>query len=36
MTYLESAKKKVAPLMEEVKLISDDEANELGKKDVDG
>lgn len=34
-TYLENAKKKIAPLMEEPKLISDDEANELGKKDVD-
>ena len=36
MTYLEGAKKKITPLMEEAKLISDDEANELGKKDVDG
>lgn len=35
MAYLESAKKKITPLMEETKLISDDEANELGKKDVD-
>ena len=35
MTYLESAKKKIMPLMEEAKLISDDEANELGRKDVD-
>ena len=35
MTYLENAKKKIMPLMEDAKLISDDEANELGKKDVD-
>lgn len=35
MTYLESAKKKIMPLMEEAKLISDDEASELGRKDVD-
>lgn len=34
-TYLESAKKKINPMMEGAKLISDDEATEMGKKDVD-
>ena len=32
---MESANKKIMLLMEETKLISDDEASELGKKDVD-
>jgi len=34
-TYLENTKKKIMPLMEETKLISEDEANEFGKKDID-
>jgi len=34
-TYLESAKSKVQPHMELTELLSDQEAADLGKKDVD-
>ena len=34
-TYLDSAKNKVQPHMEQTELLSDQEAADLGKKDVD-
>jgi len=34
-TYLESAKNKIQPHMEQTELLSDQEAADLGKKDVD-
>jgi len=34
-TYLESAKNKIQPHMEQTELLTDQEAVDLGKKDVD-